>query len=88
MEPEAGIEPTRGVVQTRCSANGSFSGVWDKAGKRKPEKIEKDGAQGRIRTDDLRFTEPLLNHLSYLGEWLRGEGSNLNSRVQGPVSYH
>ena len=33
---------------------------------------QKNGATGRTRTDDLRFTKPLLYQLSYRGErWER-----------------
>jgi hypothetical protein len=42
----------------------------------------KDGATGRSRTDDLRFTKPLLYQLSYRGE--RGAFFDFSMRMTPP----
>ncbi len=46
----------------------SYSGLLVQGTATSPSSTTKTGADGQDRTDDLRFTKPLLYQLSYIGE--------------------
>ena len=53
------------------------------AARRKKGKREEDGANGRTRTADLRFTKPLLCLLSYVGN--RAKGVKIKHKALPPA---
>src|ERR1017187_6693932 len=56
--PRRGIRPSYSGLLVQGTANSP------------PSTTKKPGADGQDRTDDLRFTKPLLYQLSYIGETL------------------